>query len=426
VATETFARGPLTGTVAVPGDKSISHRALIFGALAPGTSRIAGLNPGADVRATRDAVAAFGAAVRDEPGGTVSVTGGALHDPSDVVDAHNSGTTVRLLMGACAGHGITASFDGDASLRRRPMERVARYLRALGATVETTDGRLPARVAGIVLPPGGTFELEVASAQVKSAILLATLRAREVVRITGDDFSRDHTERMLVHFGRSVEFDGHTILMRPGELHAADVTVPGDLSAAAFFLVAAATTPGSDVTVTGVGVNATRTGVLDALAAMGANVTLDNPRDCGGEPVADVRARYGPLRATDLDGDLIVRAIDEIPVLAVAAAHAAGTTHIRGAAELRAKESDRISTVCAMLRACGASVVESDDGLDVTGGALRPAAAPLASHDDHRIAMSAAVLAAACGPLDVAGAECAAVSFPGFSAVWRGSQARRQ
>ena len=379
------------------------------------------VNRGADVLATRNALRALGAGIEDL-GETIVVTGGALRDPGGTIDARNSGTTTRLLMGLCAGHGVTARFDGDASLRRRPMERVARPLRAMGARVETTEGRLPASVRGISSPPGGTFALELASAQVKSAILFAHLGATGTVRVTGDARSRDHTERMLRRFGRSIRFDGETIELDPGALVAQDVRVPADLSGAAFFLAGAAITPGSDLTVREVGVNATRTGVIDGLRAMGADVVVSNERDLDGEPVADVRVRYRPLRATTLAGDSIVRAIDEVTILAVVAAHAEGITSIRDAADLRGKESDRLATIAETLRACGVAVVEHPDGLDITGGGARVPASTLRTYDDHRIAMAVAALAAPTGPHAIDDPDCIAVSFPDFVPLWERAQ----
>jgi 3-phosphoshikimate 1-carboxyvinyltransferase len=420
--TLTFGGGALRGEVRVAGDKSVSHRALMMAGAAVGTSRVSGVNRGADVLATRDAMAALGAEV-DDRGETIVVTGRGLRDPAETIDARNSGTTTRLLMGLCAGHGVTARFDGDASLRRRPMERVARPLRAMGAEVTTSEGRLPALVRGILAPAGGEFALEIASAQLKSAILFAHLSARGTVRITGDSRSRDHTERMLRRFGRTIRFDGSTIELDPGRLVAADVRVPGDLSGAAFFLVAAAITPGSDLTVRDAGVNVTRTGVLDALRAMGADLTVTNERELDGEPVADVRVRYRPLRAATLEGELVVRAIDEITILAVAAAHAEGVTQIRDAADLRGKESDRLATITETLRACGVTVAEYPDGLAITGGGARAPERTLQTHDDHRIAMAIAALAAATGPHTVDDAACIAVSFPNFVELWTAAQA---
>ncbi len=393
----------------------------MIAAATPGRSTIGAPNRGEDVLATRDAVIALGAAVEDH-GESITVAGGTLRDPTATIDARNSGTTTRLLMGLCAGHGLRARFDGDASLRRRPMERVARPLRALGAEVTTNGGRLPVTVRGIVSPPGGEFALEIASAQVKSAILFANLSARNRVRITGDRFSRDHTERLLRRFGRTIRFDGRTIELEPGTLVAQDVRVPADLSGAAFFLAAAAITPGSDLRLTEVGINSTRTGILDALTAMGADIALENRRELDDEPVADIRVRYRPLAATTLDGELVVRAIDEIPILAVVAAHARGTTSIRGAADLRGKESDRLATVTETLRACGVAVEEFTDGLDITGGGARPPGRTLRTYEDHRIAMAIAALAAPTGPHPIDDEHCIAVSFPDFVPLWESGQ----
>ena len=391
--------------------------------LAAGTSRIEGANRGADVMATRDAVASLGATV-DDDGDVFQVTGGVLRDPVKPIDARNSGTTARLLMGLCAGNARKARFDGDESLRRRPMERVARPLRAMGAEVETSNGRLPANVRGIEALAGGEFALEMPSAQVKSAILLANLNAQALVRVTGDRSSRDHTERMLRHFGREISFDGRTIELEPGTLVPQRVRVPGDLSGAAFFATAAAITPGSDVVIRQVGVNPTRTGFIDALLLMGADLTLENAYDLDGEPVADLRVRYRPLQAATLDGELVVRAIDEITILAVAAAHADGTTHIRDAADLRGKESDRLTTIAETLRACGVALGEHPDGLDITGGGARPPGRVLRAYDDHRIAMAIAALAAPTGLHPVDDVECIAISFPDFVARWTATQQR--
>jgi 3-phosphoshikimate 1-carboxyvinyltransferase len=417
----TFDRGPLRGDVRVAGDKSISHRALIIAAATVGSSRVSAINRGADVLATLAAVRALGARV-DDRGEDLVVTGGDLRDPADTIDARNSGTTTRLLLGLCAGRGITARFDGDASLRRRPMERVARPLRALGAEVTTNEGRLPATVRGITSPGGGDFTLEIASAQVKSAILLASLDATATVRIAGDRFSRDHTERMLRRFGRTIRFDGTTVELDPGRLQPSDIRVPADFSGAAFFLAGAAMTPGSDVVVREVGINGTRIGFLDALRTMGADVEVGEERDLDGEPVADVRVRYRPLHGVTLAGELVVRSIDEVTILACVGAHAAGTTRIRDAGDLRGKESDRLTTIAETLRLCGIAVEEYPDGLDIVGGGARVPERTLATHDDHRIAMAVAALAAPTGPHAIDDQHCIAVSFPDFVPLWAAAQ----
>lgn len=393
----------------------------MLAAVAHGTTEIEHPNRGADVLTTRDAIAALGAPV-DDQGDIIHVTGARLHDPAAIIDARNSGTTTRLMMGLCVGQGLTATFDGDASLRRRPMERAARPLRAIGAEIATNAGKLPVTVRGIAPPPGGDFTLELPSAQIKSAILLANLRASGRTLITGDAFSRDHTERMLRHFGRTIAFDGRTVLLEPGHLTACRVRVPADLSAAAFFIVAAAITPGSDITLRDVGVNPTRSGVLDILRRMGAHVSIHHERELDGEPIADIQVRHHPLTACVINGQAVVRAIDEIPILAVAAAHAEGVTHIRDAADLRAKESDRLSAMATTLRACGVEVTEHPDGLDITGKTARAPHDTLSTFDDHRIAMAIAALAAPTGPHAVDDAGCAAISYPEFERDWRGLQ----
>ena len=418
----TFAAGALRGTIRVTGDKSISHRALMLGGVASGSTSITGLNRGADVAATLRAMRALGINV-DDRAGTIVVRGGSMHSPSEVLDCANSGTTSRLLLGLCTGFGLEARFDGDASLRSRPMERIARPLRAIGAVVETSAGTLPARVIGIPPPPGGAFELELPSAQIKSAILFAHLRARGPLTITGDAFSRDHSERMLRYLGADIDWDGRTIVLRSAGLRGAPIDVPGDLSAAAFFMVAAATTPGGDITIEHVGLNPSRDGILDALRAMGAALDIGATTRSAGEDVAAIRVRHSRLHAIDLEEAVALRAIDEIPALAVAAAYAEGTTRIRKMADLRNKESDRIATTAAMLRAAGIAVDEYPDGFDVHGGRPTPPEQPIQTHHDHRIAMSAAALAAGMGTVTIDGDEAIAVSFPEFRSVWQSARA---
>jgi len=422
----TFGRGALRGRVRVPGDKSISHRALLFGAVSRGTTVISNANRGADVRATREALAAMGIRIQHwagrDNGATLVVTGGTLQDPVQVIDCLNSGSTARMLMGLIAGAGIRAEFTGDESLRRRPMERVAVPLRTIGAQIETTDGRLPATIVGVRNPPGATFALSVPSAQVKSAILLAHLNATGPVRITGDQFSRDHTERMLQRFGASVEWDGETVTFQPRPLVGTEIEVPGDISAAAFFFVAAAITPGSDLTVERIGVNPTRTGIVDALRAMGANIRYENEIEVGGEPIADVRVIASSLEGTSIDGALVSRMIDELPVFGVAAAFARSRSVVSGAQELRQKESDRIATLADLLRVVGATIEERPDGFAIEPAELHEATAPVASAGDHRIAMSAAVLAAGTGNIVVDDASPIAISFPDFQEIWNKAQ----
>ena len=415
--------GPLRGALRVPGDKSISHRALICNALAAGEARMTNLLDSADCRATIACLAEWG--VECEADGDVLIVrspgAGAFRTPAATLDCGNSGTTMRLLAGVAAGLPFVSRFDGDESLRQRPMGRVLQPLSAMGAMTEGADGgtRAPFSVGG---RPGGLSpfrgELAVASAQVKSAMVFAALAAAGESRIVEPGPSRDHTERMLSAMGAQIAVDGAAISVRPGaQLQPRDVVVPGDISAAAFWIAAAAVVPDSDLRLPAVGVNPRRTGVIDALRAMGARIDLEAERTVGGEPVADLRVRAAPLRGTAIDGDLIVRALDELPVLAVAAACAEGATEIRDAAELRVKESDRIASTAAMLRAFGARVVEWEDGMRIVpqGGLDDAGGAVVESVGDHRIAMAAAVGAlAASGGAEIRGAEAVDISYPRF------------
>lgn len=401
---------PLQGRVRVPGDKSISHRALLLAALADGTSTITGLSAGEDVAHTRAAVAALGADVVVTGDGALAVTGGTLRPPEGVVDVGNSGTGLRLLMGVCAGLDGTTRFDGDASIRRRPMDRVAVPLRQMGATV-TGEGdtcRAPLAVAGGALH-GIEYTLPVASAQVKGAVLLAGLAAAGETVVHEGLVTRAHTEEMLAAFGADIAVDAEarSVRVRPGRLMATDVTVPGDPSQAAFWLVAASIVPGSDVTVEGIYLGPARNGFLAVLERMGADLEVD-------DATGDVRARHAPLRGTDVAPEEIPGLVDEVPVLAVAAAHAEGPTRFLGAGELRVKESDRIATVASELGALGARVEPLPDSLVVVGGGPLHAG-EVDAHGDHRIAMAGAVAAlAADGTTAIDGWEVVATSYPGF------------
>ena len=418
--------GPLRGTVRVPGDKSISHRALICNALAEGEARVHGFLDGDDCRRTLAILEQLGAGVTRAPGPRgddllVRSPGRAALRPTDaVLDCGNSGTSMRLLAGLLAGLDGRSLLDGDASLRRRPWRaccaRWPRWARPSPATGRTCAPRSRSGAARCVPFDG---RMTVPSAQVKSAILLAALAAGGPSAIEEIAPTRDHTEIMLGAMGAAIDIDGRSVRLDPAApLHPVDVDVPGDPSAAAFWLVTAAITPGSDVTLPGVGVNPTRTGVIDVLRAMGARIDESNPRRAGGEPVADLRVRHGPLRGATIEGDVVPRAIDELPVIAVAAAVADGPSEIRGAEELRVKESDRIATTAGLLRAFGTGVDERPDGLRIHGGAqLR--GAQVDAGGDHRLAMAAAVAAMAAGPPGEAvslldGAEAVAVSYPGF------------
>lgn len=418
----TFYPGPLRGSVDVPGDKSVSHRALIAAARCVQPVRISHLNPGRDVRATREALEALGTRIETD-GADVVVAGSRLRAPATTLDCMNSGSTARMLLGACAGAGVRARFDGDDSLRRRPMEPVAAQLRAFGARIDTTAGRLPLELAGTPAIETRRFILLTTSAQVKSALLFAALFAGEPIDLTGDRGSRDHTERLLHYLGADIEWDGRSVRLRSCDLQSRAIDVVGDLSAAAFFITAAAITPGSSIVVRNVGTNPTRTGLLDALLAMGASIELERPRVVCDEPVADIAVRWRPLRPTSIGPDLALRAIDEIPLLALAAAFAPGVTTIAGVGDLRNKESDRVAATERLLTAAGIEARSERGTLHVVGGEPRRAADAVETLDDHRIAMAAAVLAAPLGPLSIDSDESLDVSFPGYFAALQGLQA---
>ena len=433
VAPSTVARpsGPLTGTIRVPGDKSISHRALMLGALAIGRTEITGLLEGEDVLATAAAVGALGATVACAGDGRWSVDGvgvGALIEPHNLLDLGNSGTAARLLLGILATHPITAFVSGDASLRQRPMGRVVEPLSRFGARFVTREGaRLPLAVSGAANPIPISYCLPVPSAQVKSAVLLAGLNTPGATIVIEPQPTRDHTERMLRHFGATViieaEESGRRITVDGfPELAAAPITVPGDPSSAAFPLVAALIVPGSDVTVEGVGINPLRSGLLECLREMGADITLLNQREEGGEPVADIRARAGVLTGADIPAERAPRMIDEYPILAVAAACARGRTVMRGLAELRVKESDRLAGIAEGLASCGVNVAVEGDDLIVDGaGNLSAGDALIATQLDHRIAMAFLVLGLAANqPVRIDDAAPIATSFPGFIGLMRG------
>jgi 3-phosphoshikimate 1-carboxyvinyltransferase len=421
----TPAAAPLAGTIAVPGDKSISHRALMFGALAVGETRITGLLTGEDVLRTATAMRALGADVAQDPDGTWRVAGrgvGGLVEPDDVLDMGNSGTAARLLCGILASHPIFAVMTGDASLRRRPMRRVTEPLTACGAVFATREGgRLPLTVQGAVYPIPLEYRVPVPSAQVKSACLLCGLNAPGITHIEEPEATRDHTENMLRHFGATIRVEeagrGRIIeLSGQPELFAADVAVPGDPSSAAFLTAAALLVPGSDVTIPTVGLNPTRCGLFLTLHEMGADVVAENNRIEGGELVGDLIVRHGPLRGVDVPWERAPFMIDEYPVLAVIAAFANGTTRMRGLKELRVKESDRVAATAALLAANGARVEVEGDDLIVHGTGRPPRGGGLVTtHMDHRIAMAALVLGTATQqPVTVDNASFIDTSFPGF------------
>lgn len=424
--------GPLAGRIRVPGDKSISHRALMFGALAEGETRITGLLEGEDVLRTADAMRALGATVTQHAPGTWTVRGqgrGKLTEPADVLDMGNSGTAARLICGILASHPIFAVLTGDASLRKRPMKRVTEPLAGTGARFAGREGgRLPLAIEGIANPAPLTYRLPVASAQVKSAILLAGLNAEGETVVEEPEATRDHTENMLRHFGATVsvsaEGQSRTIRLtgRP-TLKAADIVVPGDPSSAAFPLIAALIVPGSQLTIENVGLNPLRTGLFTTLQEMGADLTIANERTEGGEPVGDITARAGSLRAVEVPRSRVPSMVDEFPVLAVAAAFAHGTSRFRGLSELRVKESDRLAATAALLAVNGiAAEIEGDDLIIHGSGGAPPAGGGLVeTHMDHRIAMSALVLGlAAAAPVTADDAAFIETSFPGFADLMRG------
>ena len=418
--------GPLAGRVRVPGDKSISHRSLMFSALAVGTSRVEGLLEGEDVLATAAALRAMGATIVRGDDGVWTIDGvgvGGLLQPTGALEMGNSGTSTRLLMGLVASHPITVTFTGDASLSKRPMGRVITPLSQMGAEVTASPGgQLPLMLRGICPAIPITYTLPVASAQVKSAVLLAGLNTPGITRVIEPVATRDHSERMLRGFGADVTVEespeGKIISIRgEAELKPQQITVPGDPSSAAFLVVAATIVPGSDIMVENVGLNPTRAGLFTALRMMGASIEECDARDVGGEPVADLRVRYAPLSGIEVPADLAPSMIDEYPILFVAAAFASGTTIARGAEELRVKESDRIAAMAAALGAIGAQVEEVEDGMIVhgSGGTPLPGGATIATLLDHRIAMSMAVAALACHtPVTLDDMSPVATSYPAF------------
>lgn len=406
---------PLRGRIRLPGDKGISHRALLFAALADGASRIVGLAAGADVARTRDVLTAVGVEIVGTPAAlTVQGRAGDLREPGAVLDCGNSGTTMRTATGLLAGGPGLAVLTGDDSLRERPMGRVVTPLRAMGAHV---DGRADGTLAPLVVRGGDlqgvVHTLPESSAQVKTALVLAGLRAHGITVISTPAPTRDHTERMLAALGVPIAIAGTTVSVERGTPTAFELEVPGDPSSAAFWCVAAAVTPGSDVVVEGVSVNPTRLGFVDVLRRMGATIEVVSTSEHLGEPAGDIRVVAGPLHATTIGGDEIPDVQDEIPVLAVAAAFADGVTQVSDAAELRVKESDRIDTVAAMLAALGVGVETSADGLTIRGG--RPRAGRLDSLGDHRIALAGAIAGHALdGTTEIVGFDAAAVSYPEF------------
>ena len=419
----------LSGAIRVPGDKSISHRSIMLGALALGETRVTGLLEGEDVMSTAGAMRAMGAKIDRTPQGEWVIQGvgvGGLLQPETALDMGNSGTSTRLLMGIVAAHAITATFVGDASLSKRPMGRVTDPLSAMGADFTTTEGRLPLTMRGAQPAVPITYRLPMASAQVKSAVLLAGLNTPGITTVIEPVPTRDHSERMLQGFGAHLtvdtDADGARVirLHGPAELTGQTIVVPGDPSSAAFFLVAGLIVPGSDILVENVGLNPTRAGIVEALRQMGGQIEEVNPRLVGGEPVADLRVRHSALKGATIDPAIVPSMVDEFPVLFVAAALAEGRTVCTGLDELRVKECDRITVMREALQLAGATVEETENGLiiDGTGGKPLPGTPEgqqVATHLDHRIAMSMAIagLVSAQG-VQVDDLSPIATSFPNF------------
>lgn len=432
------ATGPLKGRIRVPGDKSISHRSLMLSALAVGESRVTGLLEGEDVLSTAAAMRAMGADIQRTADGEWVIHGvgvGALLQPEAALDMGNSGTSTRLLMGLVASHPITACFVGDASLSKRPMKRVTDPLSLMGAQFTTSPGeRLPLMLRGASPAVPIEYRLPVASAQVKSAVLLAGLNTPGITTVIEPVPTRDHSERMLKGFGADltveVAADGTRTIRLHGEaeLKPQRIEVPGDPSSAAFFIVAALIVPGSELVIENVGLNATRAGLIDVLRQMGGDITEQNAREVGGEPVADLLVKHSALKGIDVDPALVPSMVDEFPVFFVAAALAEGRTTTTGLEELRVKESDRIAVMATALTAIGARVQETEDGLIIegTGGDVLPGGnnAPVATHLDHRIAMSMAVAGLVSkNGVEVDDTRPIATSFPAFEALLDGCTA---
>ncbi len=408
----------LKGEIIVPGDKSISHRSIMLGAIANGVTTVRGFLRGEDNLATMAAFRAMGVQI-DDDGQVLTIHGRGLHglvEPTDVIDCGNSGTTIRLLTGLLAGQNFFSVLTGDQYLRKRPMKRIVEPLSRMGAHIQ---GRVKGSLAPLAIS-GGTlnaigYESPVSSAQIKSAIMLAAQYADGDTSVREPSLSRDHSERMFGLFGASLETFHNGVTVKGGvELQGQEINVPGDISSAAFFIVAALITPGSELLIRNVGVNPTRTGIIDVLRSMGGNIELLDEHEVSAEPVADILVRYSQLKGVQIAGDTVPRAIDEFPAICVAAACAEGTTSIRDARELRVKETDRIAAMAVNLRGLGVVVEECDDGMDITGGE-RLKGGVAESHGDHRIAMSLSIAGLVAGePITINDIDCVATSFPTF------------
>lgn len=411
---------PLKGEILVAPDKSISHRTIIFSGLSSGSGVVNNFLRSGDTLSTCACMRSLGIEVLDQ-GGCVVVEGkglSGLREPEGILDCGNSGTTMRLLSGLLAGQSFISLMSGDNSLNRRPMRRVIEPLTAMGAEIWGRDGGYypPLAIKGCASLEGIAYQMPVASAQVKSALLLAGLYARSETKIIEPEKSRDHTERMLQAMGADIKVQGYEVILKPGqELRAQEFFVPGDISSAAFFLVAALIVPGSEIMIREVGINPTRAGLIEVLLAMGARINIENQRVIGGEPIGDIVASYSELRGVQVEGEIIPRLIDEIPILAVAMALAQGESRVQDAGELRVKESDRIKAICSELGKMGASIEELEDGFVIQGRPDGLKGAAVDSRGDHRIAMSTAIAALkASGETIVHNSEIVDISFPEF------------
>jgi len=404
----------LRGQTCVPGDKSLSHRALILGALSEGESRFSGWLAAGDTLATLNAIRSLGIRVERE-GNQVTMRGGTLFKPAGPINCENAGTAMRLLAGLRVGQDFPSVLDGSEQLRRRPMRRITGPLQAMGANIADQDGCAPLTIHPAKLH-GMEHHLKVASAQVKSAILLAGLHAESETTVIEPGPSRDHTERMLAAMGANIRVNGNSVKVTAPTtpLQPLQMAIPGDMSSASFLIIAVSIVPGSEVQITNVGLNPTRTGIIDVLEGMGANITVTDQEEQGGEPVGTLRIKSGDLRAAQIGGDQVVRAIDELPIIAVAATQAQGETRITDAAELRVKEVDRISMVAQELRKLGAEIEELPDGM-IIGGPTRLKGSEVNSHGDHRLGMALAVAGlVADGKTHILNADSISDSFPGF------------
>ncbi len=412
--------GALTGTVKVPGDKSISHRSVMFGAMAGGTSQVRGWLNAGDTEATLGAVRTLGIDIERHDANTLTIHGGVFKQPSASLDFVNAGTGIRLMAGIIAGQPFECVLDGSEQLRRRPMKRIIKPLAMMGANIEAQNDRAPMRFRPSTLK-AISYDMPVASAQVKSAVLLAGLFTKGATVVSQPGPSRDHTETMLSAMGVDIHTEGNRVVLKPGaDLQPLNLTVPGDFSSAAFLLVAGCVVPGSDLTIAGVNLNHTRTGLLNVLREMGADITISNAGSEGGEPAGDIRVKHSTLKGVDVGGETVVRMIDEFPALMVAALHAEGRTTVRDAGELRVKETDRLAVMTAELTRLGAKIDETEDGF-IIDGPQTLGGGTVDGHDDHRVAMSLSVAGMAAGAETiVTDAACAGDSFPGYAALLAG------